>query len=98
MLAFDSDWWYCKTCIVRYRGVSDLYEIEFERTIKDKTYILTLDIQANRTIVKQKIDQDYNLGPQYSYEEETLVSTKPVLNGVTADNAENKIKTLLTFS
>lgn len=97
MLAFDSDWWYCKTCLVRYRGVSDLYEIEFERTIKDKTYILVLDIQGNRTIIKEKIDDDNNLGG-YVYQEETLINVKPVLNGVTADNAENKIKTLLTFS
>lgn len=97
-MAFDSDWWHCVPCKVRYRGLTDLHEMEFERPIKDKTYILTLDIDANRTIVKQKIDSDYNLGPEYAYTEETLVNVKPVLNGVTADNAESKIKTLLTFS
>lgn len=112
VLAFDSDWWHCVPCKVRYRGQSSpiiwsqvghdslydgLYEIEFERKIKDKTYVLCLEIQGNRTRIYKRIDCKTASGFDTSIDT-NLISIKPVLNGVTPENAESKIKTLLVFS
>lgn len=110
-LGIDTEWWYCNPCSVRYlgeptyekyTGETNIYDgfaqIEFPRFIRNEKYILSLEVAANRTRIYRMKDISDPFGFTPFFQEETILKVHPVLNGVTPDNAKNKIKTLLMFS
>lgn len=96
-----SVYWKCKECKVTYTegwDETDLNTIEFIRKFRegDLSYRLTLHIQENRTLLTS-IKEGFSsvLGAVDDYD--TLIDVKGVLNGVSPENVEDKIKHLLLF-
>lgn len=93
------DSFYCVSCNVEYWGEEDyLNRMKFRATIKDVRYELLVDINNNKTRLGYWDEyKGYSPGLEPDIFK-VITEFKPVMNGVTPENVEDKIKTLLVFS
>jgi hypothetical protein len=82
--------YYCKDCKVLYDGDKEyLHNMTFDCTIKNVPYELTIDADKDVTILACWSEPDTLT---------LIMDFHPAMKGITPQNVENKIRTLLTYS